>query len=119
MGRLKSIHILMVVLAVFVAGLVLLMPGCSDPPPPPVYEDKGIEDKSAGEGLTPDTATPDQTPDQPVLWPDIWPDQHTGENMDQYVGAPFGCTSDADCFGQKCCDTPWGVKLCAPTCDVK
>jgi hypothetical protein len=30
----------------------------------------------------------------------------------------FGCQSDADCFGQLCCPTPWGVKLCAPACDL-
>jgi hypothetical protein len=54
-------------------------------------------------------------PDLP-WWPDvgqpdgpIWPDTYAS-------GAPFGCASDADCFGQQCCPTPWGVKLCAPTC---
>jgi len=33
-----------------------------------------------------------------------------------YSASPFGCQSDADCFGQRCCTTPWGVKLCAPAC---
>ncbi len=47
-------------------------------------------------------------PDLP-LWPDL-------PRPDQYVGAPFGCVSAADCFGLQCCSTPWGVKLCAATC---
>ena len=59
-----------------------------------------------------------QTVDQ-YVWPDTaappldtWP--HAG---DSYSSAPFGCEIDADCFGRTCCDTPWGVKLCADGCD--
>jgi hypothetical protein len=33
-----------------------------------------------------------------------------------YQGSTFGCRADSDCFGQKCCHTPWGVRLCAPSC---
>jgi len=69
-------------------------------------------DKSPGEGTIPDNAILDQPP----TWPDIWPDQAQDIEADQYMPAPFGCKSDADCFGQKCCKTPWGIKLCAPTC---
>jgi len=47
-------------------------------------------------------------PPQPDLW--YWPPD-TG-----YIGSPFGCQKDSDCFGLKCCGTPWGVKLCADTC---
>jgi hypothetical protein len=38
-------------------------------------------------------------------WPDV------------YTGSPFGCQSDTDCFGLRCCPTPWGVKLCAEVCE--
>jgi len=116
MRHFRSIRILIVV-----AGLVSLMPGCSDDPAPP-YEDKGTQDTSAGEGLTPDTAVvTDTTPDLPPIWPDIWPDTSDMPvtPLDLYVGAPFGCKTDADCFGQMCCPTLWGVSLCAPTCTGK
>ena len=62
--------------------------------------------------------------DQP-LWPDIWGPEGGGPKTDifpqpdSYKPSPFGCSSDADCFGQKCCATPWGVKLCAPSCDIQ
>jgi hypothetical protein len=60
------------------------------------------------------------TPDvSPSPWPDTMPstggDTFWG-NADGYSGSPFGCKQDSDCFGQVCCATPWGVKLCAPTC---
>ncbi len=45
-----------------------------------------------------------ELPDDTTIWPDT------------YSGTPFGCTTDADCFGQVCCKTPWGVKLCMATC---
>jgi hypothetical protein len=38
---------------------------------------------------------------------------------DSYQPAPFGCELDDDCFGQRCCPTPWGVKLCAPECELR
>ena len=119
---------LVAVLAVGVLGLVFMMPGCSDDPPPlykDTFEDK--KDQALGEGGTADL--PQTKPDGPVtqdtvpVWPDIWPD--TGQPLDWYQppdwysGSPFGCQTNADCFGQKCCPTPWGVKLCAPTCDIK
>jgi hypothetical protein len=52
---------------------------------------------------------PDGPQQQPDLYP-WWPDQGT------YSGSPFGCQQDSDCFGLKCCPTPWGVKLCAEVC---
>lgn len=95
-------------------GLVLCIGllGCDDDTPPP-KRDVVKQDV----GSFPDTVPwPDTVPqaDQ-FVWPDtsqdhtIWPDS--------YQGTPFGCQSDDDCFGQKCCETPWGVKLCAPSCD--
>ena len=36
--------------------------------------------------------------------------------FDGYAGSPFGCSVDADCGVQRCCETPWGVKLCADFC---
>ncbi len=61
-----------------------------------------------------DSATPKV--DQ-YVWPDTtgsvdtwsWP-------TDTYTGTPFGCKNDADCFGKRCCPTPWGVKVCADVC---
>lgn len=49
-------------------------------------------------------------PDSPKPSPD-WPAPSDG-----YTPAPFGCVVDADCFGQSCCPTAWGVRLCAPAC---
>ena len=57
----------------------------------------------------PDVTFPDSQP-SPDLFP--WPPQDKGG----YTPSPFGCQLDADCFGLKCCPTPWGVKLCAPVC---
>jgi len=51
---------------------------------------------------------PDGPPQQPDFW--YWP-------PDTYAGSPFGCQQDSDCFGLKCCTTPWGVKLCAEVCE--
>ncbi len=60
---------------------------------------------------------PDQKRDK-FIWPDLpkpkdsWPWPHDG-----YPGtSPFGCQTESDCFGQKCCPTPWNIKLCAPDC---
>jgi hypothetical protein len=91
---------------------------CSDDDPPSGTEDMKVEagsdapvrldgpggDTKKDTFTWPDTGTPDGQPD---LWP-------TG---DLYTGTPFGCTTDADCFGLKCCGTPWGVKICAKTCN--
>jgi hypothetical protein len=64
-----------------------------------------------------DWLAPDQRRDK-LVWPegpkkkDGWP-----WPVDSYPGAaPAGCQSEADCFGQRCCPTPWNVNLCAPEC---
>jgi len=51
-------------------------------------------------------------------WPDITPipDSAPWTTPDSYTGSAFGCEQDSDCFGLSCCETPWGVKLCAATC---
>jgi len=57
------------------------------------------------------------TPDQPYQWPDAPPPQPDAYQWpDTYSGTPFGCQADAECFGLKCCPTPWGVKLCTEVC---
>ncbi len=64
-------------------------------------------------------------PDTHIPWPDVtYPDSKPASDLfpwppDQggYSPSPFGCHLDADCFGVKCCSTPWGVKLCAPVCN--
>ena len=85
--------------------------GCSD-------DNVGVPDakvKEDGKTTTPDGPVADSPQPDQFDWPDqgqdqtIWPDLYTGP-------VPYGCTSDADCFGKKCCSTPWGVKLCAPSC---
>jgi hypothetical protein len=70
----------------------------------------------------PDTqpGTKDTRPADQYKWPqpdtkplaDAWP-----WPQDSYQGTPFGCLEDADCFGQVCCPTPWGVKICVDTCE--
>lgn len=55
-----------------------------------------------------------------VKWPDLPPKRDKWPwPTDGYAGSgsPFGCQLDSDCFGVKCCPTPWGVHLCAADCD--
>lgn len=63
---------------------------------------------------------PNQWPDQYVPPPDTYvppqPDLWYQPPDTGYFGAPFGCQQDSDCFGLKCCETPWGVKLCKEVC---
>ena len=56
----------------------------------------------------PDTMQPDWMP-HGDLYP--WPPDQGG-----YTPSPFGCQLDGDCYGLRCCPTPWGVKLCATVC---
>jgi hypothetical protein len=109
MRRSRLLALLATTLLVFAGYLV----ACSDDGTPPKTDGTKLEggtDMPAGDVVPwPDTTLdgyiwPDTGQDQ-YVWPDFYPS-----------GNPFGCTSDADCFGQKCCATPWGVKLCAPTC---
>lgn len=95
-------------------GLVLCIGiiACDDDTPPAKQD--GITKQDVGPfpdtvAPWPDTVQPDQ-----FFWPDSSPD--TTIWPDSYQAAPFGCKNDSDCFGKKCCPTPWGVKLCAPTC---
>jgi hypothetical protein len=54
-------------------------------------------------------------------WRDLSKKDHWPWPRDTYPGtgggSPFGCQVDSDCFGVKCCPTPWGVHLCAADCD--
>jgi len=75
----------------------------------PPKKDQGNNPPKKDKGGWP---TPDQYQPPP---PDQWappPKWDTG-----YKPSPFGCNVDAECFGLKCCPTPWGVKLCADTCN--
>jgi hypothetical protein len=94
-------------------ALVYALAACSDNSSPPKTDNNAKVE--GGTDMPPGDVVPWPEPDLP-WWPDvgqpdgpIWPDTYASS-------APFGCASDADCFGQKCCPTPWGVKLCAPTC---
>ena len=66
-----------------------------------------------------DGKPPTPTADSPG-WPDQPPAQKDLPSQpphpDGYVSASFGCQTADDCFGQECCPTAWGVRLCAPTC---
>lgn len=110
---------------VLVVALGVGLTSCSDDPAPGLSD--GAVDQGQGGGGDASTNTPDtqaplpdtQAPDTGSFWPDFgpsnpdtWPTQ-----PDSYApAAPFGCQSDLDCFGQKCCPTPWGAKMCAPSC---
>ena len=78
-----------------------------------------------------DGPAPDKGPPSPDLkpWPDapptkpdqyVWPDLPQQQDQfvwpDTYAGAPFGCVTDAECFGLVCCKTPWGISICAQQC---
>ena len=122
MANLKRRSFLQTVAASTAALAVGIAAGCDEDGPPSDTSDTFRED-----GVLPMDQTP---PDQPLPpdqeppdvqnpWPDWprWPDMGTRPN--DYGGAPFGCQTDADCFGEKCCETPWGVKLCSPDCNGK
>ena len=88
-----------------------------------------------GDGLLPDQGPrdlppppPDQRLDKPqqldvkppppdqYVWPDLPKQQDQFVWPDTYAGAPFGCVTDAECFGLVCCKTPWGISICAQQC---
>jgi len=128
MSRLRKTYRYLPFLVSIVLVFALALAGCEDDKPGTVVKDTGPGDGGGTADISPDTkGTPDMapTPDQPQ-WPDIWgPEGGGGKDLfphpdkKGYKGSPFGCTADADCFGQKCCPTPWGVKLCAPACDAQ
>ncbi len=65
---------------------------------------------------TPQQDTSGSKADQ-YVWPDTSGNSDTWSwPSDTYSGASFGCQIDADCFGKRCCPTPWGVKVCADAC---
>ena len=109
-------------IAAILCGLMLamgLIAACADDSAPPV---DAVQPKEAGVDSALDAAT-DGAPEQDAaeaLEEDafVWPDQ--GEQPDVWPHYPgvtgFGCQDDSGCFGQRCCPTPWGVKLCAATC---
>jgi hypothetical protein len=95
-------------LAAFVLAVLV---GCAgDTPSSGTNEDQGSSWSADQSQLLDQFSWPDQGPTQPQL------DQGASPWSDSYSGTGFGCASDADCFGLKCCSTPWGVKLCAATC---
>jgi hypothetical protein len=93
---------------------IFVLASCGDSKPAPKYDLGPKKD-----GITVDQAP---IPDYPTKDQYKWPDHSKIDQptpREAYVGSPFGCQLDADCFGQKCCPTPWGVKLCSPSCDLK
>lgn len=96
------------------AGVAAVIVSCSDSSPGTTADGSTKKDVAVGQdgNITP---KPDSTVDS-FFWPDgtitsdAWP-QDQG-----YTGSTFGCKDDSDCFGQKCCATPWGVRLCADAC---
>jgi hypothetical protein len=93
--------------------VLTVLGACDDDSSPPT--DSTPVTEGGSDGPTADTMPwPDQAVPDQFVWPDQGQDQIVWPDM--YSGTPFGCQSDADCFGQKCCPTPWGVKLCAATC---
>ncbi len=98
-------------------GMLLVAASCGDSKPPVVTPDKGTDAPQVKD--LPPPGPEAKVPDK-FVWPDFPPKDTWPQPHDTYIGAQaFGCQTDSDCFGQKCCPTPWGVKLCAPTCDIK
>ena len=93
---------------------LLLVASCGDNNPAPVNKDKGTPDQPQVTDMPP-PGPEAKVPDK-FVWPDFPPKDTWPHPQDSYVGSSFGCQTDTDCFGQTCCPTPWGVKLCAPTC---
>ena len=90
---------------------ILLVAGCSSDDPPPADDQGPTVDQNTFRNDIGGTPTGDT-----YVWPDT---QSTGDMWqwpDLYSGTPFGCQTDADCFGRACCSTPWGVKVCADSC---
>lgn len=83
-------------------GLVAALTGCAGKMDQPPETTNGADSY-----VSPwtDTSNPPPQADS-SMWP----------TPDSYVPAPFGCREDNDCFGLRCCQTPWGVRLCAATC---
>jgi hypothetical protein len=111
MRRLLLFLILIVLGVALVAGAFASCGGSN----PPIHADAKV--KEAGPD-GPNNPFPDVGPGRETVWPDSvadspWP------ITDGYTGGSFGCQVDSDCFGQMCCPTPWGVKFCAPSCDLK
>jgi len=119
MRQSRHFLVLLATAALAISVVLGVVVSCSDNPPP-VTPDSGVPDTSV-DAATPDIPTiPDQPKPDQFTWPDVKPPSDTWPwPVDSYVGAPFGCQTESDCFGQKCCPTPWGVKLCAPSCDLK
>ena len=98
------------------AGLLFAfsLSACDEDEGPGTTVDIGVDMETVDQKVTPPV---DLGPDTNSQWPDgPVPDQKVDTG---YKPSPFGCTSDKDCFGQRCCPTPWGVKLCTPSCDLK
>jgi hypothetical protein len=98
-------------------------PGALRPPVGSVGDDRPLDgppagDAPANDGPSDTAAIPDLPPvppDRSLPAPgDLWP-----PSPDTYGPQPFGCQLASDCFGEKCCPTPWGVNLCAPSCDFE
>ncbi len=105
---------------VFVILIGLFVVGCPGQSTVPrdgaIYQDGAAD---APRFTWPDYLSPDAQPAVPDLpkAPDLKPPQdYWPWTPDTYPGSPFGCQQDTDCFGQVCCPTPWGVKLCLDTC---
>lgn len=112
-------------MSVFTLGMVAfvsVMMHCGDNPVPVTVDASFYAETSPAVDGGPDgKAGPDYTVDAPPKIDTFWPDQtvdYWPTPPDGYSGggAPFGCASDLDCYGQLCCPTPWGVKMCAPSC---
>ncbi len=105
-----------------IAGLIMAfgLAGCDEDENPTVKKEAGIGlDSGPAQDVSPQVDQKPPKPDKGNVWPDIWPADKGKKTDKGYKGSPFGCADDRDCFGQKCCPTPWGVKLCAPSCNLK
>lgn len=108
--------------AILIPVVLMLSIGCPGSYDPPQTQETGTQDglwwpTADAPQQKWDTGNPPQ-PDQGYQWPDGPPPQVDAYQWpDTYSGTPFGCQMDSDCFGLKCCPTPWGVKLCTEVCE--
>jgi hypothetical protein len=116
MHRAKKLYLLIISTAVALALALGTLASCGDDESPSGKEDAGAQKDGASKDapVFPDVGAPDKP-----VYPDTRRpfDTKPWVHAEGYMAGTFGCQSDADCFGQRCCDTPWGVKLCAPTCN--
>ncbi len=118
MRRPSKLYLMLIAMFISSALVVGVLSSCSDDPVP-ITTDGPVVKKDGSVPL--DQYVYPDIPPKPdrIIYPDVRPpsDVRPWVHAEGYTGGTFGCLSDSDCFGQLCCETPWGVNLCAPACE--